>query len=199
MTQRRSLTKGEKIAQSVSRAAEKYNLPESLIHAVIKQESGFNPEAESGCGARGLMQLMPETAREMGVKDSFDIEQNIDGGSRYLRQMLDRFGGDVKLALAAYNAGPSRVEQCGGIPQIPKIKETQEYVPAVLAHFENFGGTSGVGVQTHLAATINRQELASELVTASIVSNPPTIHLPHIPKIDTGDEPPPPPPTAVRV
>ncbi len=146
----RLFTKGQRISRSVSVAAGKYNLPELLIHAVIKQESGFNSRARSPHGARGLMQLMPVTAREMGVRDSFDIGQNVDGGSRYLRQMLDRFGGDVKLALAAYNAGPSRVERCGGIPQ---NQETKRYVSKVLAHFEDFCGSLGLGSSASLSET----------------------------------------------
>lgn len=177
-------TKEERISRSVSEASQRYNLPPALILGVIKQESGFNPCAESPCGAQGLMQLMPETAKEVGVKDSLNIEQNIDGGSRYLRQMLDRFGGDVKLALAAYNSGPSRVEQCGGIP---KIKETQEYVPAVLAHYEQFQVVPDFRIP---------EGMADAVVTVAIVSNPPSLRLP---KTDTDDEPPPPPPNAVRV
>ncbi|UCD77043.1 MAG: lytic transglycosylase domain-containing protein, partial [Desulfobacterales bacterium] len=89
------------IERSIQRAARRYNLPPGLIKAVIRAESNFQVGAVSQAGAQGLMQLMPETAKELGVENSFDIEQNIDGGARYLRQMLDSFGGDVKVALAA--------------------------------------------------------------------------------------------------
>lgn len=120
-----------RIASSVKKAAQKYNLPEALINNVIRAESNFQPDAVSPAGAQGLMQLMPATARELGVNDAFDISQNIDGGSRYLRQMLDRFDGDVRLALAAYNAGPGTVDRYGG--EVPPYKETQAYVRRILA------------------------------------------------------------------
>ncbi|WP_372683603.1 lytic transglycosylase domain-containing protein, partial [Desulfosarcina sp.] len=97
------------IADSIKSAARRYNLPEKLISSVIQAESNFQVDAVSPAGAQGLMQLMPATARELGVDDPFDVRQNVDGGASYLRQMLDRFGGDVRLALAAYNAGPGTV------------------------------------------------------------------------------------------
>jgi len=110
-------------------AAERYSLDPELIKAVIKVESGFNPFAISEKGAKGLMQLMPVTAEEMEVEAPFDAEENIMGGSRYLRKMLDLFDGDLELSLAAYNAGPSRVLANGSIPNIP---ETEQYVKKVL-------------------------------------------------------------------
>jgi len=97
----------------VQQSAQRYGLPSDLIHAVIQAESSYNPGSVSSVGAQGLMQLMPGTAAGLGVTNSFDPAQNIDGGSRYLRQMLDRFGGDLRLALAAYNCGPARVESLG--------------------------------------------------------------------------------------
>ncbi len=107
----------------------KYNMEPSLINAVIKVESNWNPNAVSRSGAKGLMQLMPITAREMNVKNPFNPEENIEGGIRYLKSLLDRFNGDLSLALAAYNAGPRRIKKYGDIPPIP---ETQHYVKRVL-------------------------------------------------------------------
>jgi soluble lytic murein transglycosylase-like protein len=117
------------VEKSIQQAAVKYNLSPDLIRGVIRAESNFQADAVSSAGAKGLMQLMPETARELGVTNPFDVRQNIDGGSRYLRQMLDRFGGNLRLALAAYNAGPGAVEQFDG--QVP-YTETRQYVKRVL-------------------------------------------------------------------
>jgi len=120
----------QKIETSVLKAARRYDLPANLIKSVIRAESNFQVKAVSHAGAQGLMQLMPATARELGVKNPFSIEENIDGGSRYLRKMLDNFGGDLKLALAAYNAGPEAVIKYGG--KVPPFRETQQYVQRVL-------------------------------------------------------------------
>ncbi len=121
------------IADSIKNAARKYNLSEKLIERVIQAESNFQVDAVSPAGARGLMQLMPATAKELGVDDPFDVRQNIDGGAGYLRRMLDRFGGDVRLALAAYNAGPGNVEKYNG--DVP-FRETQDYIERVLTGWE---------------------------------------------------------------
>lgn len=100
-----------------------------LVAAITQTESNFDPRATSSTGAAGLMQLMPETARELGVSDRYDAAQNMRGGSRYLRQLLDRFHGDISLAVAAYNAGPGAVEKYGGVPP---YAETQTYVARVM-------------------------------------------------------------------
>lgn len=117
-------------APLIEEAARKHHVPVELICGVILQESGANHKAVSHCGARGLMQLMPATARRFGVKNSFDPAQNIEGGTKYLRWLLDRFDGNLELALAGYNAGEGNVEKYGN--KIPPFKETQNYVPAVL-------------------------------------------------------------------
>ena len=119
----------QNIDSLIQKAADKYNLTPKLISAVIKAESDFNADVISRAGAQGLMQLMPETAKELGVTDPFDVEQNIEGGVRYLRQMMDQFKGNVRLALAAYNAGPGAVQRYQGIPP---YQETIQYVQKVL-------------------------------------------------------------------
>jgi soluble lytic murein transglycosylase-like protein len=124
-----ALTDQQIIEKNIQKAAAKYNLPPELIAAVIRAESNFKVSAVSSAGAQGLMQLMPATARELGVKNPFDIAQNIDGGTKYLRRMLDRFGGSVRKALAAYNAGPGTVMKYNGRVPYP---ETRQYVKRVL-------------------------------------------------------------------
>ena len=119
-------------AKEVREAAERYGVPEGLVSAVIRVESAFNAKAVSRKGARGLMQLMPATASMLGVRDSFDPRQNIEGGVRHLRGLIDRFGNDLKLALAAYNAGEQAVLNHRGIPPYP---ETRDYVSKVLGLF----------------------------------------------------------------
>ena len=127
--QQSGASKPRMLERSITKAAAKYSLPPGLIKAVIRAESNFDAQAVSAAGAQGLMQLMPATAEELGVQDPFDIDQNIDGGSRYLKEMLDRFNGDVKLALAAYNAGPGTVEKYDG--DVP-YRETRNYVKRVM-------------------------------------------------------------------
>lgn len=120
---------------AIRHAAKRHGLDHSLITAVIKVESDFDPAAVSSKGAKGLMQLMPATAKELGVRDSFDPLENLDGGVRYLRQLLDFFDGNLPLALAAYNAGRETVIQYGGIPPYP---ETRDYVAKVLYFYNLF-------------------------------------------------------------
>jgi soluble lytic murein transglycosylase len=123
--------------EHIRSAASTYNVDPLLVKSVIKAESNFNNRAVSPKGAKGLMQLMPGTAADLKVHDPFDPRANIFGGTNYLRQMLARFGGDVRLALAAYNAGPARVESMGGVPGIP---ETRQYIERVLGHYRQLSG-----------------------------------------------------------
>ncbi len=120
----------------ITAAAQKYGVRPALLAGLIKQESNFNPNAQSGVGAKGLTQLMDATARGLGVTDSFDPAQNVDGGARFLGGLLKQFKGNESLALAAYNAGPGAVQKYGGIPP---YQETQRYVPKVLGHAAQFG------------------------------------------------------------
>lgn len=118
----------------IASASRRYNVEPGLIRAVIKAESNFNPTAVSSAGARGLMQLMPGTARGLGVKDSFDPEQNVMGGTRFLRQMLDRYDGNLDSALAAYNWGPGNVDKKGNF--LPR--ETREYLVKVKSFYSEY-------------------------------------------------------------
>lgn len=119
---------------AIYEAARKYNISSSIINEIIKAESGFNPNAVSSKGAMGLMQLMPETAEALGVKNAFDPVENINGGVRYLKDLLSEFGGNLELALAAYNAGPNNVKKYGGIPP---FAETQNYVKKIMDGLKN--------------------------------------------------------------
>ena len=121
--------------EQVIEAAQTYEVDPALIHAIIQAESNYNPAAVSRRGAQGLMQLMPTTARSLGVTDSFDPALNIDGGVRYFKKLLDRFDGDEKLALAAYNAGSRYVRKYNGIPPFPA---TRIYIKKVLAYRDRF-------------------------------------------------------------
>jgi soluble lytic murein transglycosylase-like protein len=121
-------------ARVIAAAARRYAVPERLIWAVIRAESGFDPRAVSRRGAQGLMQLTPETAAILGVHDRFDPQENIDGGVRHLRAMMLRFGNDVRLAVAAYNAGEKAVKTHRGVPPYP---ETRRYVTRVMWFYGN--------------------------------------------------------------
>jgi soluble lytic murein transglycosylase-like protein len=123
-------------APQIEQAAGEAGIDAALVHAVITAESGYNPAAVSRTGAQGLMQLMPDTAKRYAVKDAFDPEQNIRGGTRYLRDLLDMFDNDLKLAVAAYNAGENAVIRHGR--KIPPYRETQAYVPKVMRLYDKY-------------------------------------------------------------
>ena len=123
------------LEQAVRRAAQQHHVQPALLLAVIKAESSFNPIAISKAGAVGLMQLVPETAIRHGVRNLYDTNDNIAGGAKHLRYLLDRFHGNTRLALAAYNAGERRVDRYG---QIPPYKETQDYVKKVLVYYRSY-------------------------------------------------------------
>jgi len=119
----------------ISEAARKHGVSFFLIKAVIKAESDFDPRAVSRSGARGLMQIMPKTARSLGIVDPFDPRENIFGGTRYLKGLLTQFQGSLPLALAAYNAGPGKVESFNGMP---RIEETRSFVRRVMQYFNRY-------------------------------------------------------------
>ncbi len=122
-----------KFGDIISKASEKYKVSENLIHAVIKAESAYNPNAVSAKGAGGLMQLMPATARQYGVSDIFSPSENIDGGTKYLKFLLKKYNGNINMALAAYNAGEGSVDKYGDIPPFP---ETRAYVDKISMFLE---------------------------------------------------------------
>lgn len=124
----------ERFASLIRTAAQKHGVSEALLHAVIEAESNYNPQAVSPKGATGLMQLMPITARHLGITDAFDPAVNVMAGARYLKQLMRQFGDDLRIVLAAYNAGPGTVLRNG--KAIPPIDETQRYVPKVLRLYE---------------------------------------------------------------
>ncbi|KAA0959347.1 lytic transglycosylase domain-containing protein [Pseudomonas sp. ANT_H12B] len=138
MDQQPQMIARQPYAELVSAAAKANQLPAALLHAVIQAESSYNSSATSPKGAGGLMQLMPDTAREMGVTDVYDPKANIQGGARYLKRLMTLFDNDISLAVAAYNAGPQAVLSRGGV--IPPFAETQRYVPSVLRQYRRLQG-----------------------------------------------------------
>lgn len=146
-------------------AASLYQIPVKLLRAVAKAESSFNPNAVSKAGAIGVMQLMPATARSLGVSDPYDARQNILGGAKYLKQNLDRFQGNVSLALAAYNAGPGSVTKYGGIPP---YKETQNYVKKIMADYT--GNTTILAGRTVSTGGNTKTSSSSSSLASSAVS-----------------------------
>ncbi|WP_028584219.1 transglycosylase SLT domain-containing protein [Desulfogranum mediterraneum] len=134
-------------------AAALHKVDPLLIRAIIKAESDFNPLAVSSQGAQGLMQLMPGTAGDLKVSDPFDVRQNIEGGTRYFRGLLDCYHGDVELSLAAYNAGPGRVKPFGTIPRIP---ETMAYVTKVMGHYASYRGRQRLTGRINIRSLVTR-------------------------------------------
>lgn len=123
------------LEQAVRRAAQQHHVQPALLLAVMKAESSFNPTAISKAGAVGLMQLIPETAIRHGVRNLYDANENVSGGAKHLRYLLDRFHGNIRLAVAAYNAGERKVDRYG---KIPPYKETQDYVKRVLVYYRSY-------------------------------------------------------------
>ena len=144
--------------QALSAASHNNNVSPDLLRSVIRAESGFNPKARSVKGAQGLMQLMPETAARMGVKNPLDPGENVEGGARYLSQLLGRYHNDLPIALAAYNAGPERVEQYHGIPPYP---ETIAYVTRILRDLRQTQSSAFLRPQD-LKSTAQRKKSSSE-------------------------------------
>ncbi len=136
--------------QQIDAAAAKYGIDPAVLKGLIKQESGFNPDAGSSAGAQGLTQLMPGTASSLGVTNLHDPAQSIDGGAHYLKMQLDRFGGDYSKALAAYNAGPGAVQRFGGIPP---YSETQNYVKNVLSFAQQYRQDGGQAAASQSQST----------------------------------------------
>lgn len=133
------------IERAIENSAKKYGVDADLIRAIIKTESNFNPNVVSSAGAKGLMQLMPENCKAYGVVDPFDIEENIDAGTRHIKEYIDKYDGDIQMGLMAYNGGPTRMKNRGinSIDDIYKMpKETQNYVPKVMKYYNEYKSES---------------------------------------------------------
>jgi hypothetical protein len=148
----RAFTQGD-IDAAIEQAATRHNVDPSLVRSVVKVESDFNPNAVSRKGAMGLMQLMPSTARSLNVSNPFDPAQNVDAGVRHLRALLDNYGGNVQLSLAAYNAGAGAVSRSAGVP---KFRETQNYVRRITNLYNNGGGDTVFGNPVHEPVRVER-------------------------------------------
>ena len=161
----------------IQAAAQKHGLDPALLKALIRQESNFNPTAGSPAGAQGLTQLMPGTARSLGVTDVHDPKQAIEGGAKYLKQQLETFGGDVEKALAAYNAGPGAVKKHGGIPP---YAETQNYVKKVMGYAQEYRGSMTTATAAAPATAVGAvapavnpaAALASPMPSGPVASSP---------------------------
>ncbi len=138
-----TITSAGDIDSAIEQAAARHNVDPNLVRAVVKVESNFNPNAVSRKGAMGLMQLMPSTARQLNVKNPFDPEQNVDAGVRHLKRLLESYGGDIKLTLAAYNAGAGAVARSSGVP---RYAETQNYVRRITNLYYGGGAATPTGV-----------------------------------------------------
>ena len=147
-----ALPAGTPYAAEITAAANRHGVDPALLAGLVEQESGFDPNAGSPAGAQGLTQLMPATAASLGVTNVHDPAQALEGGAKYLRQQLDRFGGDVARALAAYNAGPGAVERFGGVPP---YAETQEYVRRVLANAAEYRTAGAAGAARTSALSVS--------------------------------------------
>jgi soluble lytic murein transglycosylase-like protein len=152
----------KEIDAAIEQAASRHNVDPNLVRSVIKVESNFNPNAVSRKGAMGLMQLMPQTARQLRVRNPFDPEQNVDAGVRHLKQLMENFGGDVKLTLAAYNAGAGAVNRSSGIPH---YAETRNYVRRITELYYGGSGVSILGNPVHNPMRIKRDDRGVLYVT----------------------------------
>jgi soluble lytic murein transglycosylase-like protein len=159
-------------AAEIDAAAARNGLDPALLRGLIRQESGFDPNATSPAGALGLCQLMPATAAGLGVTNPRDPVQNIEGGAKYLKQQLDRFGGDVSKALAAYNAGPGAVQKYNGVPP---YAETQTYVQRVTAYANEYRQAVPAAATATAPAGVSAALQASPLVTAALGVQTPTV------------------------
>ncbi|MBJ7331963.1 MAG: lytic transglycosylase domain-containing protein [Solirubrobacteraceae bacterium] len=157
-------------ASEIQAAAAKHGVDPALLAALVRQESNFNPTAGSPAGARGLTQLMPGTAASLGVTDVTDPAQALDGGAKYLKQQLDAFNGDEKLALAAYNAGPGAVKKYGGVPP---YAETQNYVTKVLGYAQEYRAAGTAATPTPVASALAAQSIAAGVPTTSMTTTTP--------------------------
>lgn len=161
-----SIESNSSVFQLIIQFAQRYSVDPALALAIAKAESDFNPNAISHKGAVGIMQLMPETAKALGVENPFDPAQNIDGGIRYLKGLIDRFGGNIALAVAAYNAGPNTVRRYGGIPPFP---ETQNFVRRVFNYMENFQKEMSMELQSN--SIYDRRKGAANLTGNKLPKN----------------------------